>query len=351
MNEYTRPSADKQPETWLLTGGAGYIGAHVVESLIRAGREVVVVDDLSSGRPERLPAGAELVTCSVLDTDQLVEVMRRHRIGGVVHLAAKKAVGESVSEPLHYYHQNVRGTASLLEAMSSAEVRQLVLSSSAAVYGVPPAGPVTEATPTSPINPYGATKLVCEWLVRDAAPALDLSWISLRYFNVAGAGRPDLGDPGVANLLQLTLQALSRGARPQVYGNHHATSDGTCIRDYIHVADLADAHLAAIQQLERSLERGTHAEPGRLGEIYNVGCGRGASVLEVLRTVQHVTGIRRPYEVVAARPVDPPDVVADPSRIEAELGWSAKHDLESMVRTAWEAWQYIGVSAELSSGT
>jgi UDP-glucose 4-epimerase len=347
MNEHARQSAEGWPETWLLTGGAGYIGAHVAESLVRAGRGVVVVDDLSSGRPERLPAGAELVTCSVLDTNQLVEVMTRHRIGGVVHLAAKKAVGESVSQPLHYYHQNVRGTASVLEAMSSAGVRRLVFSSSAAVYGVPPSGPVTEMTPTSPINPYGATKLVCEWLVRDAAPALDLSWISLRYFNVAGAGQPDLGDPGVANLLQLTLQALSRGARPQVYGDHHPTPDGTCIRDYIHVADLADAHLAAIRQLERS----TLAEPGRLGEIYNVGCGRGASVLEVLRTVRQVTGIRRPYEVVAARPIDPPDVVADPSLIEAELGWSAKHDLESMVRTAWEAWQYVGVPAGVSAST
>jgi UDP-glucose 4-epimerase len=351
MNEHETQSAEGRPETWLLTGGAGYIGAHVAESLVRAGRKVVVVDDLSSGRPERLPAGAELVTSSVLDTDQLVEVMMRHRIGGVVHLAAKKAVGESVSQPLHYYHQNVRGTASVLEAMSAAGVSRLVFSSSAAVYGVPPAGPVTETTPTSPINPYGATKLVCEWLVRDAAPALDLSWISLRYFNVAGAGRPDLGDPGVANLLQLTLQALSRGARPQVYGDHHATPDGTCIRDYIHVADLADAHLAAIQQLERSLDRGPDAEPGRLGEIYNVGCGRGASVLEVLRTVQRVTGIRRPYEVAAARPVDPPEVVADPSRIEAELGWCAKHDLESMVRTAWEAWQHVGVSAGVTAGS
>jgi UDP-glucose 4-epimerase len=185
------------------------------------------------------------------------------------------------------------------------------------VLGVPPVGPVTEATHTSPINPYGATKLVCKWLVRDAA--LDLSWISLRYFNVAGAGRPDLGDPGVANLLQLTLQALSRGARLQVYGNHHATPDGICIRDYIHVADLADGHLAAIQQLERSLGRGTHAEPGRLGEIYNVGCGQGASVLKVLRTVWHVAGVRRPYEVVAARPIDPPEVVAVADRSRAGL--------------------------------
>lgn len=333
----------QRPETWLLTGGAGYIGAHVAASLTNAGHRVVVVDDLSTGLASRVPVGAELVTCSVLDTEQLADVMRRFHVGGVIHLAAKKAVDESVSQPLHYYHQNVRGTASVLEAMSSAGVRRLVFSSSAAVYGVPPAGPVTESTPTAPINPYGATKLICEWLVRDAAPALDLSWISLRYFNVAGAGRPDLGDPGVTNLLQLTLQALTRGARPQVFGRAHPTPDGTCIRDYIHVADLADAHLAAVRQLDREASTNLH-------EVYNVGCGRGASVLDVLRTVQRVTGIRRPYEIAPARPVDPPDVVADPARIQAELGWSAKHDLESMVSTAWAAWQHVALPAGAGTG-
>jgi UDP-glucose 4-epimerase len=327
----------------LLTGGAGYIGAHVAETMIRAGHRVVVVDDLSSGCPDRVPAGAELVTCSVLDTEAVSEVMSRCRIGGVIHLAAKKAVSESVSRPLHYYDQNVRGTASVLEAMMSAGVHRLVLSSSAAVYGVPPAGPVTESTPTAPINPYGVTKLVCEWLVRDAAPALDLSWISLRYFNVAGAGRPGLGDPGVANLLQLVLQALTSGARPQVFGNDHPTPDGTCIRDFIHVADLAGAHLAAVDRLERVDTTASPAQGAeRFARVYNVGRGSGASVLDMLRTVQHVTGIRRPFDVVPARPVDPPSVVADPSRITAELGWSAEHDLEAMVRSAWDAWQYAG---------
>ncbi|MGC4937296.1 UDP-glucose 4-epimerase GalE [Kribbella sp. DT2] len=317
-------------QTWLLTGGAGYIGAHVADAMSRAGRDVVVVDDLSTGRPERVPGDVELVACSVLDTTALAEVMTRRRIAGVIHLAAKKAVDESVDRPLHYYHQNVHGTASVLQAMSMAGVRRMLFSSSAAVYGVPPGGPVTESTPTAPINPYGATKLICEWLVRDAAPALGLSWISLRYFNVCGAGTPSLGDPGVTNLLQLTLQALAQGVSPKVFGQDHYTADGTCVRDYIHVSDLADAHLAAADHLERQDARTS----------YNVGCGRGSSVLEVLSAAERITGIRVPYEVTAARPVDPANVVADPARIHQDLDWEAKHDLDSMVRSAWEAWQY-----------
>ncbi|TWD80178.1 UDP-glucose 4-epimerase [Kribbella amoyensis] len=323
-------------QIWLLTGGAGYIGAHVAAAMRRADREVLVVDDLSTGDPARVPADVELVAASVLDTTELADVMKSHRIAGVIHLAAKKAVAESVDRPLHYYQQNVHGTASVLQAMSIAGVRRLVLSSSAAVYGVPPPGPVTESTPTTPINPYGVTKLICEWLVRDAASSLGLSWIGLRYFNVAGAGDPSLGDPGVANLMQLTLQALSRGSRPQVYGRGHDTQDGSCVRDYVHVADLADAHLAAVDHLHsRDTTRA----------VYNVGCGRGYSVLEVLAAAQRVTGIRRPYEVVAARPVDPPSVVADPARIRADLGWSARYDLDAMVRSAWDAWQYAHTPA------
>jgi UDP-glucose 4-epimerase len=316
--------------TWLITGGAGYIGAHVVHALTRAGRRTVVVDDLSTGSPGRLPAGVPLETCSVLDTAALAEVMTRYDVTGVIHLAAKKAVGESVDRPLYYYDQNVRGTASLLEAMRAAEVRRLVFSSSAAVYGVPPAGPVTESTATAPINPYGTTKLVCEWLIRDAAAAQGLSWLSLRYFNVCGAGSPSLGDPGVANLLQLTLRALTAGQRPKVFGADHPTPDGTCIRDYLHVADLADAHVAAVEALLGA---------GDLASYYNVGTGLGASVLDVLDTAREVTGLHQPYEYTARRPIDPPEVVADPARIAAELGWKAQYDLSSMVESAWAAWE------------
>ena len=316
--------------TWLITGGAGYIGAHVVQAMTRAGRQVVVVDDLSTGSPTRLPAGVPLETCSVLDTATLAAVMTRYDVTGVIHLAAKKAVGESVDLPLYYYDQNVRGTASLLEAMRATDVRKLVFSSSAAVYGVPPAGLVTESTPTLPINPYGTTKLVCEWLIRDAAAAQELSWLSLRYFNVCGAGSPLLGDPGTANLLQLTLQALTRGVRPKVFGDDHPTPDGTCIRDYIHVADLADAHLAAVDGL---LDR------DGLADYYNVGTGKGASVREVVVAAQHITGIHLPYEVVAGRAIDPPEVVADPARIRAELDWKAQYGLDEMIESAWAAYR------------
>lgn len=323
-------------QTWLITGGAGYIGAHVVHALAQAGRRVVVADDLSTGTPSRLPAEVPLATCSVLDTATLAAVMTRYDVTGVIHLAAKKAVGESVDRPLYYYDQNVRGTASLLEAMRTTDVRKLVFSSSAAVYGVPPAGPVTEATPTLPINPYGTTKLVCEWMIRDAAAAQGLSWLSLRYFNVCGAGNPLLGDPGVTNLLQLTLQALTRGTRPKVFGTDHPTPDGTCIRDYIHAADLATAHLAAVDAL---LER------DGLADYYNVGTGNGASVLDVINAARDITGLHQPYEVVARRPIDPPVVVADPARIAADLGWKAQYDLQSMVASAWTAWASVPAAA------
>ena len=314
--------------TWLITGGAGYIGAHVVHAMHRAGRRMVVVDDLSTGSPDRLPAGVPLETCSVLDTATLAAVMTRYDVTGVIHLAAKKAVGESVDQPLYYYDQNVRGTASLLEAMRATDVRKLVFSSSAAVYGVPPAGLVTESTPTLPINPYGNTKLVCEWLIQDAAVAQGLSWLSLRYFNVCGAGSPSLGDPGRANLLQLTLQALTRGVRPKVFGTDHPTPDGSCVRDYIHAADLADAHLAAVEAL---------LDGDGLADFYNVGTGQGASVLEVMDAARDITGLHQPYDVTPRRPIDPPTVVADPTRITRELGWQAKYDLDAMISSAWSA--------------
>jgi UDP-glucose 4-epimerase len=312
----------------LVTGGAGYIGAHVVEALTEAGHEVVVLDDLSTGSRERVPAAVGFVRGSVLDADVVGTALAD--VDGVVHIAAKKQVGESVSDPLGYYRENVGGLQVLLEQCRQAEVRRLVFSSSAAVYGaVGGEALVTEDGPTVPTSPYGETKLVGEWLVRDSARAHGLSAVSLRYFNVAGAGSPELGDGGVSNLVPLVFQALAQGRRPQVFGDDYPTPDGTCLRDYVHVADIARAHLVAAEALE---------EAGQ-ARAYNVGRGVGTSVREILDVVAEVTGRDTSYDVVARRAGDPPSVVAAVDRIRDELGFSAERDLTAMVTSAWEAWQ------------
>lgn len=312
---------------WVVTGGAGYIGAHVAAAMAEAGHEIVVLDDLSTGRRDRVPAGATFVQGSVLDP----AVVRRALDGvdGVVHIAAKKQVGQSVADPLGYYRENVGSLQVLLEQCRDAGVGRLVFSSSAAVYGDVPAELVVEDGPTVPASPYGETKLVGEWLVRDCAVAHGLSAVSLRYFNVAGAGRPELGDDGVFNLVPIVFQALAEGRRPQVFGDDYPTADGTCVRDYVHVADIARAHLVAADAL------------GEAGQVrtYNVGGGTGTSVREVLQVVAEVTGQDTSYDVVARRPGDPPRLVAAVDRIRAELGFTTEHDLRSMVTSAWVAWQ------------
>lgn len=313
--------------TWLLTGGAGYIGGHIIFALRSAGMDVVVLDDLSTGRRERVPAGVPFVEASVLDTDRVRSALREHRVDGVVHLAAKKAVGESVERPLVYYRENVGGFESLLSAMTDVGVGRMVFSSSAAVWGTPEAERVTEADPTSPISPYGETKLVCEWLLRDVGAATGMRWAALRYFNVAGAGRPELGDTSVANLIPLVFQALQAGQRPKVFGDDYPTRDGTCVRDYIHVVDLAEAHVAAARKLDA----------GPLAEVYNIGRGQGVTVQEVLDVAREVTGQRFDPEVTARRTGDPAAYFADPGKAQRELGWAAERDLEDMVRSAWEA--------------
>ncbi|MDP9398313.1 MAG: UDP-glucose 4-epimerase GalE [Actinomycetota bacterium] len=316
--------------TWLLTGGAGYIGGHIAHALKDAGLGVVVLDDLSSGLPSRVPEGVPLVSTSVLDADRVSAALREHRVTGVVHLAAKKAAGESVEQPLRYYRENVTGFERLLTAMGQAGVGRIVFSSSAAVYGSPDTELVTEESPTVPVSPYGESKLIGEWLLRDLARAAGLSWVSLRYFNVAGAGAPHLGDTGVFNLIPMVFQALARGERPKVFGDDYSTPDGSCVRDYIDVVDLADAHLAAARRLEGA---------GPVGEVYNVGRGEGVSVKEVLEVVRRVTGNPFPHDVVARRPGDPARIVASAEKIGRDLGWHARRDLEEMVASAWQAWQ------------
>ncbi|PZA20029.1 NAD-dependent epimerase/dehydratase family protein, partial [Modestobacter versicolor] len=233
--------------TWLVTGGAGYIGAHVVHAMVAAGERVVVLDDLSTGdagRLDGLPA-VPLVVGSVRDRGLVRRVLREHGVRGVVHVAGKKQVAESVADPLTYYAENVAGLVALLEGCRAKGVTRFVFSSSAAVYGTPDVDPVPEDAPCRPLSPYGRTKLAGEWLLRDCAAAWGLAATSLRYFNVAGAAHPRLGDTGAANLVPLVFAALDAGHPPVVLGDDHATPDGTGVRDYVHVADVAAAHLAA----------------------------------------------------------------------------------------------------------
>ena len=315
---------------WMLTGGAGYIGAHILRALHDQGHDVVVLDDLSTGLRRKVSEGVPFVEASILDTDSVTRALTDHRVDGVIHLAAKKSVGESVEQPHMYFEQNVQGTMALLDAIKAADVHHMVLSSSAAVYGSPNVDAVTEDTPTMPINPYGQTKLAQEWLVRDLSESgYDLSWVALRYFNVAGAGADDLGDTGVFNLIPMVLRALDYGQAPQVFGDTYPTPDGTCIRDYIHVQDLAEAHVAAVTQAER----------GGRSDIYNVGRGMGFSVLDVLDAVRSAMGSDFAHEVSAPRAGDPAALVAEVNRIHSELGWQAQRDLADMVMSAWSAWQ------------
>ncbi|GHC55520.1 UDP-glucose 4-epimerase GalE [Streptomyces cinnamoneus] len=317
--------------TWLITGGAGYIGAHVARAMSQAGERVAVLDDLSSGVAARLPEGVPLVVGSVLDREVLDRALAELGVTGVVHLAAKKQVGESVEKPLLYYRENVHGLTVLLEAVVAAGVRSFVFSSSAAVYGMPDVDLVTEATPCLPINPYGETKLAGEWLVRATGAAHGISTACLRYFNVAGAARPELADTGVFNIIPMMFDRITRGERPRIFGTDYDTPDGTCVRDYIHIEDLATAHLAAARRLAE--------RPGTGDLTLNVGTGRGVSVQEMADLIGEVTG--RPEltaETGPRRPGDPARVVASNALIAGELGWSARHDLLSMVTSAWEGW-------------
>ncbi|MFD7455986.1 MULTISPECIES: UDP-glucose 4-epimerase GalE [unclassified Streptomyces] len=315
--------------TWLITGGAGYIGAHVVRAMTEAGERTVVYDDLSTGIAERVPDGVPLEVGSTLDRERLSRVLAAHGITGVVHLAAKKQVGESVDLPLHYYRENVEGLRVLLEAVTAAGVPSFVFSSSAAVYGMPDVELVTEETPCAPMSPYGETKLAGEWLVRATGRATGLSTASLRYFNVAGAAAPELADTGVFNLIPMVFEKLTEGAPPRVFGDDYPTPDGTCVRDYIHVVDLAEAHVAAARALEES--------PGR-DLTLNIGRGEGVSVREMIDRINAITGYGRPPTVTPRRPGDPARVVASAERVATELGWKAKHDVQDMITSAWEGW-------------
>ncbi|MXM65478.1 UDP-glucose 4-epimerase GalE [Streptomyces sp. HUCO-GS316] len=317
--------------TWLITGGAGYIGAHVARAMTGAGERALVLDDLSAGVPARLPAHIPLVHGSSLDGALLKRVFAEHTVTGVVHLAARKQVAESVAGPTRYYRENVGGLGTLLEAVAEAGITRFLFSSSAAVYGNPDVDLITEDTPCAPVNPYGETKLAGEWLVRAAGRAHGIATVCLRYFNVAGAAAPELADTGVFNIVPMVFDRLTRDDAPRIFGADHPTPDGTCIRDYIHVADLAEAHLAAARRL---------AGDGVRGDLtVNIGRGEGVSVREMVNLIGEVTGDRRPAVVEARRPGDAPRAVASAARAAEELGWRARRDVREMVESAWQGWQ------------
>ncbi|MFC3687765.1 UDP-glucose 4-epimerase GalE [Aquipuribacter hungaricus] len=316
--------------TVAVTGAAGYIGSHVAHLLAEAGIHVLAVDDMSAGlgsRIEQFP----LVEID-LARDEAPGVLRaafaQHQVRAVVHLAARKAVGESVEQPMRYYSQNVTGLANVLTAMQQSGVDRFVFSSSAATYGMPDVDLVSEDQRCEPINPYGETKLVGEWLVRAATRSSDLRAVSLRYFNVAGTGRPELADTVVANLVPILLQRAAEGVPAAVFGDDYPTPDGTCVRDYVHVADLAEAHVRALTYLERD---------DRPHDVFNVGSGTGASVMDVVEALSRALGQEVATVVEPRRAGDPPRLVASVERISSVLGWHATRDLDEICRSAVEA--------------
>jgi UDP-glucose 4-epimerase len=326
--------------TWLVTGGAGYIGSHVVRAFREAGEAVVVIDSLTSGHAEFVPDDVPFVRGTLLDGDLVRHTLAEHDVSGVVHLAGFKYAGVSVSRPLLTYQQNVTGTATLLEQMAAAGVGRIVFSSSAATYGTPDVDLVTERTPTHPESPYGESKLIGEWLIADQARAATLggaalagsalTHTSLRYFNVVGSATPDLYDTSPHNLFPLVLGMLARGETPQINGDDYDTPDGTCVRDYVHVADLAHSHLVAAH----ALEAGTPLEP-----VYNLGSGDGVSVRQIMDVAAEVTGVDFTPTVAPRRPGDPARIVASGELAARDLGWEMRHSLRDMLASAWEAQQ------------
>ncbi|MEU5341806.1 UDP-glucose 4-epimerase GalE, partial [Streptomyces sp. NPDC020766] len=308
--------------TWLITGGAGYIGAHVVRAMTGAGERVIALDDLSAGVPARLPDDIPLVQGSSLDGELLKRVLAEHAVTGVVHLAARKQVGESVAQPTRYYQENVGGLATLLEAVAGAGIERFLFSSSAAVYGNPDVELITEDTPCVPVNPYGETKLAGEWLVRAAGRAHGISTVCLRYFNVAGAATPELADTGVFNVVPMVFDRLTRDEAPRIFGDDYPTPDGTCVRDYIHVADLAEAHLTAARRLTSAGAEGGPGDPGDL--TVNIGRGEGVSVRELVTLIGEVSGDGRPALVEPRRPGDAPRAVASAALAAEKLEWTAR---------------------------
>jgi UDP-glucose 4-epimerase len=310
----------------LVTGGAGYIGAHVAAELLKSGYSIRIYDDFSNGLHRRVDGKfRDIVDGDMLDRVKLLAAL--DGIDAVIHLAAKKAVEESVKDPLKYYENNVGGSLNLLGAMAAKGVKQLVYSSSAAVYSPNDKEAVLEDDPTAPLSPYGASKLLSEQLISSVGSAEQISNISLRYFNVVGSNIAEFGDNSKDNLVPKVFLALKNGKRPQIYGSDYPTPDGTCIRDYIHVQDLALAHLAALKKVES----------GYISQVYNVGSGKGYSVKEMMDQISKSIGRDINPELSQARAGDSPKLIASIDKIKEQLGWSPKASLEEMIDSAWQA--------------
>ena len=310
----------------LVTGGAGYIGAHVAAELLKSGYSIRIYDDFSNGLHRRVDGKfRDIVEGDMLDRVKLLAAL--DGIDAVIHLAAKKSVEESVKDPLKYYENNVGGSLNLLGAMAAKGVKQLVYSSSAAVYSPNDKEAVVEDDPTAPLSPYGASKLLAEQLISSVGSAEQISNISLRYFNVVGSNIAEFGDNSKDNLVPKVFLALKNGKRPQIYGSDYPTPDGTCIRDYIHVQDLALAHLAALKKVES----------GYVSQVYNVGSGKGYSVKEMMDQISKSIGRDINPEVSPARAGDSPKLIASIDKIKVQLGWSPKASLEEMIDSAWQA--------------
>ncbi len=327
---------------WLVTGGAGYIGSHIVRAFTNDRIQAVVIDDLSSGHREFVSDGIPFYQGSILQRDLLDAICEEHEIAGVVHLAGFKYAGVSVSRPLHTYSQNVTGMITLLESMAAHGVDKVVFSSSAAVYGTPETAIVTEESPTRPESPYGESKLVGEWLLLGQARATaktdaPLRHTSLRYFNVVGSGYPDLYDTSPHNLFPVVFEALIAGKTPHINGDSFPTPDGTCIRDYVHVSDLAISHVVAAEALERERP---------LEPVYNLGSGSGLSVREVMEAVARATGIDFTPEIRPPRAGDPARIVASGELAARDLNWQMRHTVDDMVASSWAARKAAGSPAK-----
>jgi UDP-glucose-4-epimerase GalE len=311
-----------------VTGGAGYIGSHTVRLLLEQGYDVAVVDDLSKGHKHNVPAG-RLLELNLLQTDALSEFMRRFQPEAVIHFAAFIAVGESMKDPGKYFENNVCGSLSLLNAMVANGVKHIVFSSTAAVYGNPAGSPILETFPIQPVNAYGESKVMVETLLRWFDTIHGLTSVCLRYFNASGAdpeGRVGEEHEPETHLIPLMLRAVLTGKPVTIFGDDYPTPDGSCIRDYIHVNDLAQAHILAVE----------HLAAGGASEKFNVGTGTGHSVLEMVRAVEAVTGQKVPYVIGPRREGDPPALVASSDKLRMTLGWTPKYpDLETIVAHAW----------------